>query len=111
MHQCLSRWDSQLKDKDKLFAMNIQGYLKKEDQWTINPGRLCESEQILEYPEQYLKQYPDVFSEEEFEKLPPQGSWDHCIEMNPDFRPVNYKIYALTLDEQKVLDVFLEENL
>ena len=91
--------------------MNVQGYLKKEDQWTINPGRHRESQQILEYPERYLKQYPDVFSEEEFDKLPPRRPWDHCIELNADFKPVNCKIYALTLDEQKALDVFLEENL
>ena len=67
--------------------------------------------QILEYPQRSLAQYPDVFSEEEFDKLPPRRPWDHCIELNADFKPVNCKIYALTLDEQKALDVFLEENL
>ena len=91
--------------------MNIQGYLKKEDQWTINPGRLRGPQQMLEYPGRYLKQYPDVFSKEEFDKLPLCRPWDHCIELNADFKPVNCKIYVLTLDEQKALDVFLEENL
>ena len=66
---------------------------------------------MLEYPERYIAQYPDVFSEEEFDQLPPRRPWDHAIELTPDFRPMNCKIYALTLEEQKALDNFLEENL
>ena len=57
-----------------------------------------------------MKQYLDVFSKKEFDKLLPHRPWDHCIELNVDFKPVNCKIYVLTLDEQKALDVFLEEN-
>ena len=89
--------------------MNVQGYLKKGEPWSI--GKTREPKQILEYPQRYLAQYPDVFGEEEFDKLPPRRPWDHCIELNADFKLVNCKIYALTLDEQKALDVFLEENL
>ena len=107
--QCLKRWDPNLSKGDKLFAMNVQGYLKKGEPWSI--GKTKEPKQILEYPQRYLAQYPDIFSEEEFDKLPPRRPWDHCIELNADFKPVNCKIYALTLDEQKALDVFLEENL
>ena len=65
----------------------------------------------MEYPEHYLKHYLDIFSEEEFDKLPPCRPWDQCIELIADFKPVNCKIHALTLDEQKALDIFLEENL
>ena len=65
----------------------------------------------LDYPERYLAQYPDIFSKEGFDKLPPQRPWDHCIELNADFTPSNCKIYSLTPNEQKALDEFLEENL
>ena len=66
---------------------------------------------VLDYPDRYLKQYSDVFSEEDFDKLPPRRPWDHCIEPSADFKPINCKIYALTRDEQQALDNFLEENL
>ena len=79
--------------------MNVQGYLKKEEPWSIVKTR---------EPKQ---QYPDVLSKEEFNKLPPRRPWDPCTEFNVDFKLVNCKIYALTLDEQKALDIFLEENL
>ena len=68
--QCLERWDPNLGKGDKLFAMNVQGYLKKGEPWSI--GKTKESKRILEYPQRYLAQYPDIFREEEFDKLPPR---------------------------------------
>ena len=66
--------------------MNVQGYLQRGEPWSI--GKTKESKRILEYPQRYLAQYPDIFSEEEFDKLPPRRPWDHCIELNVDFKPV-----------------------
>ena len=43
----------------------------------------------------YLNPYADVFSEENFEKLPEHRVWDHAIELKPDFKPTDCKIYPL----------------
>ena len=111
--QCLGIWDQTLNEKDKLYLMDIQGYLTRQDNpWKIQgKGRKDRPQVILDYPKRYLEQYADVFSEEDFDKLPPRRPWDHCIELSADFKPVNCKIYALNREEQQALDTFLEENL
>ena len=38
-------------------------------------------------------------------------SWDHVIELTPDFKPVDCKVYPLNPREQQALDEFLNENL
>ena len=35
----------------------------------------------------YLDEFADVFSEKGFEQLPQHRSWDHAIELKPDFKP------------------------
>ena len=98
---CLDKWYKELKKDDKLYIMDVQGYMKKQnnawDIWKSQEGKLPQFK--LEYPEQYLTQYSNIFSEEEFDRLPPQRPWDHCNELNADFKPVNCKIYALTWEE------------
>jgi hypothetical protein len=37
--------------------------------------------------------------------------WDHKIDMKEGFEPKSFKNYNLTLEEQKELDKFLDENL
>ena len=97
---------------DKLFSMDVDTYWKERNEHRQRLRAVkTKPQQILEYPERYIAQYPDVFSEEEFDQLPPRRPWDHAIELTPDFRPMNCKIYALTLEEQRALDNFLEENL
>ena len=62
------------------------------------------------WPE-YLDKYADVFSEKGFERLPQHRSWDHAIELKPDFKPSECKIYPLNPREQEALKEFIEENL
>jgi len=52
-----------------------------------------------------------VFAKESFDELPPKRPWDHAIELKDGSKPHAGKIYNLTLDEQKQLEVFLDENL
>ena len=61
-------------------------------------------------PEQY-RDYVKVFAKESFDTLPEKRPWDHAIELKPDAKAVDCKIYPLSLDEQKKLDEFLDENL
>jgi hypothetical protein len=55
--------------------------------------------------------FKTVFSKESFDELPPRRPWDHAIELKQDSKPHAGKIYNLTLDEQKQLEIFLDENL
>ncbi|KAJ3015341.1 hypothetical protein NUW54_g1068 [Trametes sanguinea] len=61
-------------------------------------------------PEHY-QDFRDVFDEATFSTLPGHRPWDHAIELLPDAKPYCRKIYPMSLDEQKALDHFLEENL
>lgn len=56
-------------------------------------------------------EFRDVFAKESFDELPERRPWDHIIELIPGAKPVDCKLYPLTLDEQHKLDKFLEENL
>ena len=59
----------------------------------------------------YFKEYKNVFSKESFEQLLQYQSWDYTINLKPDFKPSDCKVYLLTLKEQDVLKDFITENL
>ncbi|KAL5498599.1 hypothetical protein ACEPAH_1953 [Sanghuangporus vaninii] len=59
----------------------------------------------------YLEDYADVFSEESFERLPQHRTWDHAIDLRPDFKPSDCKVYPLSPKEQEAMKEFIEENL
>ena len=61
-------------------------------------------------PPHYLE-YREVFEKKDFDTLPERRPWDHVIEMTPDFKPTDCKVYPLTGDKQKALKEFLDENL
>ena len=52
-----------------------------------------------------------MFAKESFDSIPERRPWDHAIELKPDAKAVDCKIYPLTREEQVQLDEFLEENL
>ncbi|KAF7377194.1 hypothetical protein MSAN_00139100 [Mycena sanguinolenta] len=56
-------------------------------------------------------EFGDVFSKESFDSLPEHRSWDHAIELVPDAKPANCKVYPISPLEQKELDAFIEEGL
>ena len=55
--------------------------------------------------------FKKVFLKESFDELPTSKKWDHAIELVPGAEPSNSKLYPLSLNEQKELDQFLDENL
>ena len=67
----------------------------------------AESPLILEY----LKEFTSVFSKKAFDVLPEPKEWDHAIEMIPESKALNCRVYLLSPSEQKELDKFLKENL
>ena len=59
----------------------------------------------------YLHDYADVFSEQMFSELPERRPWDHAIDLKPDAKLGDCKVYPLNPQEDKALDEFLAENL
>jgi hypothetical protein len=55
--------------------------------------------------------FKDLFDKENFDEMPPSRPWDHAIELLPNAKNLDCKIYPLSPDEQKQLDEFLDENL
>jgi hypothetical protein len=57
------------------------------------------------------QQHAHVFSEQEAQRFLGPRIWDHAIELKPDAPPtLPGKVYALTQDEQKALQDFIEEH-
>ena len=59
----------------------------------------------------WAQEFSDVFSKESFDSLPERRTWDHAIELVPDSKPTNCKVYPISPLEQKELDAFIEEGL
>ncbi len=56
--------------------------------------------------------FHDLFSKENFDKLPERKPWDHAIELVPNVKStLDCKVYPLNQDEQEQLNKFLNENL
>jgi hypothetical protein len=49
-------------------------------------------------PSQY-RDYVKVFAKESFDALPEKRAWNHAIELKPDAKAVDCKIYPLSLGE------------
>lgn len=58
----------------------------------------------------YYHGFAGALEKKKFDSLPECCSWDHAIELIPDAKPVNCKIYLLSLEEQRQLDAILEEK-
>lgn len=112
----------QLEEGDRIFVMDWKRYLHLDKSHIrahqTTATRLAE-EQHRHKPSQSFAElvpppyhpFKDVFAKESFDELPSRRPWDHTIELIPDSRPVDCKLYPLTREEQRELDNFLEENL
>ena len=47
----------------------------------------------------FVSEFKDVFSAQEFDQLPQHRSWDHAIDLTEGFKPTDCKIYPLSKDE------------
>jgi len=71
---------------------------------------LQDNNHIIQLPDKY-KEYKDVFSKEEADKLPPYRNYDHKINLLPNTNPPFGPIYSLSEPELKALHKYLDENL
>ena len=58
-----------------------------------------------------LHDFLDIFDNNKANRFPESNVWDHKIDMKEGFEPKSFKNYNLTLEEQKELNKFLDENL
>jgi hypothetical protein len=61
-------------------------------------------------PKQFHK-YMKVFSKKASERMPTRKPWDHAIKMKPSFEPKKAKNIPLSLQEQKEVEEFLNNQL
>lgn len=59
----------------------------------------------------YLHDFRETFEKKAAERFPESHSYDHPIDLKPDFISRNCKVYPLSPKEETVLDKFIEENL
>jgi Reverse transcriptase (RNA-dependent DNA polymerase)/Retroviral aspartyl protease len=59
----------------------------------------------------YLQDFKDLFAKSSFDCLPDWKVWDHAIELVPDSKASNCKVYPLALNKHVKLDEFIQENL
>jgi hypothetical protein len=55
--------------------------------------------------------FSDVFNRESFDSVLERRTWDHAIELVPDTKPANCKVYPISLLKQKELNAFIAEGL
>ena len=58
-----------------------------------------------------LIQYQSVFDKDAANRFPERRSWDHAIDLQPDFLLKKAHVYPLSLPEQDKLKEFITENL
>ena len=100
----------QLNKDEKLYVMDWDAYVQ-EGQMVHRLDKVSTKGKEMEFVNEYIQEYRDVFSATEFDQLAERRPWDHVIELTPGFKPVHCKVYHLSPQEQKALDEFLEENL
>ena len=52
-----------------------------------------------------------VFRKKKSERMPVQKTWDHAIELKEGFTPKKEKVYLLSREERKEVQVFIEDQL
>jgi len=61
-------------------------------------------------PKEY-REYQSVFEKTASERFPESHPWDHRIDLKPDFIPKKAKTYPLSVEEEKEMNKFIDDNL
>jgi len=61
-------------------------------------------------PKEY-REYQSVFKKTASERFPESRPWDHRIDLKPDFVPKKAKTYPLSVEKEKELNKFIDDNL
>ena len=101
------------KDEERLFWIDIEAYIRatKSMDLAAEANKEKQKQTFEDIVPDHYHNFKDVFNKESFDELPPSWLCDHMVELLPSDHMINCKMYNLTLDEQKELDTFLDENL
>ena len=101
------------KDEEWLFRIDVEAYIRatKSMDLAVEANKEKQKQTFEDIVPDHYHDFKDVFDKESFDELPPSWLWDHAVELLPSDHMINCKMYNLTLDEQKELNTFLDENL
>jgi hypothetical protein len=109
--------DLMIEEGDRLFMVDFAEEVQIRA-FQTKSGKVSEEQSKKEKPKSFEEAVPhkyhdfkDLFEKESFDEMPPSRPWDHAIELLPNAKNLDCKIYPLSPDEQKQLDEFLDENL
>jgi len=86
----------------------VQALKAHESKVTIDELTLEEAQKQV--PREYWE-FLDVFSKKSLECMPLRKPWDHGIDLKEDFRPKKGRLIPLSVDEQKEVKSFLDDQL
>src|SRR5229473_3737543 len=110
-------WKEKKTEEDRIFMVFQEHPLEENSIRNISQNLAIEAEKkkikksFEEIVPTAYHHFKAVFAKESFDEMPPSRPWDHAIELKPGSKPFAGKIYNLSPDEQKQLEVFLDENL
>src|SRR3984957_6756862 len=98
-----------LAEGDKLYSFDINVYrVRDEDK---EEKKILEDRVFKDKVPEHYRGYRDVFNKRDFDQLPERRVWDHAIELTPNFKPIDCKVYPLNPREEPALKAFIKENL
>uniref|UniRef100_A0A0W0G4V3 Retrotransposon gag domain-containing protein n=1 Tax=Moniliophthora roreri TaxID=221103 RepID=A0A0W0G4V3_MONRR len=116
--------DTGILDKVEDDEVLIQSFIRgKEDSDEVQINAKLSTSQVLAQAHEvkaklleellppYLSDYSDRFEKKKAERFPPSRPYGHAIDLKPDFKPRDCKIYSLSQKEWIEQDKFLDENL
>src|SRR5713226_6594237 len=110
-------WKKKKADEDRIFMVFQEHPLEESSIRNISQNLAIEAEKkkikksFEEIVPSAYHRFKAVFAKESFDEMPHSRLWDHAIELKPGSKRFAGKIYNLSPDEQKQLEVFLDENL
>ncbi len=112
-----NQWDEELKDGDTILAVRMEEELViRAMHHTNDLAAKANTEKpkktFKEMVPEHYHSFRDLFSKDNFDKLPERKPWDHAIKLIPNAKSIlDCKVYPLNRNEQEQLDKFLNENL
>ena len=81
---------------------------KQKSETPVDESLLEEAQKRV--PREYWE-YLNVFSKTKLERMPVRKPWDHGIDLKQDFQPKKGRLIPLSVDEQKEVEAFLDDQL
>ena len=88
--------------------MWVQAVKSHESKNDVNESTLEEAQKLV--PREYWE-YLDIFSKSKSERMPLRKPWDHGIDLKEDFPQKKGRLIPLSVDEQKEVEAFLDNQL